>query len=219
MSSITLSVIDGEDYEAADFRCVAGEDLTITLRLIDSSGAAVSLAGKSVVLGWEDRETAAAKRYPVPGDSSGIATWSFTPQQTIPLVGGCTHFDVVVEHRTERDQTVPVCTASFSRSIAPLPTAIYYGEGEAGLTSVATLAESTAYLGFPFSVQVSPVAQYVYLAWPATWGNAYVTVDGFEFDAISVQTIAVGGVSYKLLQSTNALTSTGMDIDVIEDTS
>jgi hypothetical protein len=217
MITIPLAVTSGTELESADFRCVAGEDLTITLTVTDSAGAAVSLAGYSVVLGWEGPAGDTPVRYPVAGDSTGIVSWTFTAQETHLLSRDRARFDVVLESGTARDRITAVCSAYFVDTVTPLPTAVYSGVGVAGLTSVSTLTASTAYSDFPFSATVSPAAQYVYLAWPAAWGNADVTVDGLPAAMGAPQTITVSGVSYKLSQSIHALTATNMDLDAVED--
>jgi len=93
---------------------------------------------------------------------------------------------------------------------------VYYGVGIAGLTSVATLqyddTHSSLYLTTP---ALAPTAQKAYVSYPVAWGPAEIYVDGLrQTGAFTSTTITVGAASYYLYESTDLLTTTGLELEL-----
>jgi hypothetical protein len=93
---------------------------------------------------------------------------------------------------------------------------IYYGVGVAGLTSVSTLLYDDTHSALYFTTPaMSPTAQKAYVSYPVAWGPAEVFVDGLrQTGAFSSSTITVGAASYYLLESTDLLTTTALELEL-----
>lgn len=105
---------------------------------------------------------------------------------------------------------VTVISPDLFRVDTPTPTC-YYGSGATGRTNLVGLTAHTA----PLSFLISPSNEKVYVAIPASLGTATVRLDGFEVDTLAPVAVVSGGVSYNLIETTNALTGTDMDFAVI----
>lgn len=217
MITINLAVVYGAELEEDSYRAVAGEDLTVSLRVTNSDGTVHGLTGKRVVLGWESTMGGAPERRTVAGDSTGVAEFVFTPTDTHALANRWARFEVFLESGTARDRIVGVSRVTFPNTITPIPTMVYAGSSASALTDVSTLTEIDDITGFPFSVTLSPVAQYCYVAWPKSWGAADATCNGFPAGFTAPSTIQIESVDYYLAKTTQPLTATDIDFDFVED--
>jgi hypothetical protein len=211
---ITLNYAVGTASAIPTERCPAGETLTIDLVCVDAAGIALDLTGYTIVLGWQAPHTGIAARYEVTGGSTGLASWTFGAGATLVLEALRAYLDVWLEDDATgtRERIIPRGTVYFDDAIAPPDYALcYYGVGTAGKTNVTGLSEyESANLNLSFTV--APTAQKVYFAHPTSYGTPDLTVEGFAFDALAASTITVGGVSYKLIESTNLLTSASLTV-------
>jgi hypothetical protein len=214
---INIKSVEGEEQPVELYKCPAGEDLIIRVECVDTDGfTPIDQSGSTMVMGWAAPMNDPAIRIEHPGSSGGISTFAFTASQTQVLEFKRARFDLWTETGTTRFRVVGVNTVSFCEGIAP-PEAnlIYYGVGPAGLTSVAQLTEA-AETSLDLTFTVSPSHEKVYFAWETVLGTPVIEHDGFELDALPVQSITVNGVAFSMIESTNHLTATSLDFVVTE---
>lgn len=92
---------------------------------------------------------------------------------------------------------------------------VYFGVGVAGLTSVSTLQYNDLNSSLPFTTTtLAPTAEKAYVSFPVAWGAAHLYVDGLDqTSAFARSTITVGATNYYLYESTQLLTTTGLEIE------
>lgn len=216
--NISLSYVAGATSAIPVARCPAGETLTLSLACVDASGAALDLTGYTVVLGWQAPHTGIAARYEVVGDDTGEAEWTFGAGATLALEHLRAYLDVWLEDDADgtRERIIPRGAVYFDDAIAPPDYALcYYGVGSAGRTNVTGLNEyESANLNLSFTV--APTAQKVYFAHPASYGTPTLTVEGSALSTLAASLITVGGVSYKLIESTALITSASYTVVSVE---
>jgi hypothetical protein len=207
------------DYpQAADCKCAAGEDLTISLVCLGDDGLALDMTGKTIVLGWDDdADGVGVRSQTAAGDATGLTSFAVSTNETWALrdIGGA-RFDVWAEWGESRRQLIPQSTLAIQGAVAPPPAdVIYYGVGVAGLTSVATLTLSEA-TSLDLTCTVSPAAQKFYLAWGIDIGTPVVTMSGHSVAMLTATAIHVDGRDFWLAESTDLHTGTDLPFVITE---
>lgn len=86
----------------------------------------------------------------------------------------------------------------------------YYGVGAAGLNSVDTFASGGPRRELGYDAIVNATAQKFYTVYPASWGHAFVTLDGFPVDMLPGRAVTIEGAAYALLESVDSATGTNL---------
>jgi hypothetical protein len=215
VTTILVTHSDGDDPSEYAGRCAAGANLTIRVSLFAADGTTPrDLTNKLVVLGWAAPSTVPANRYEEIA-VAGVAAYDFSVTQTQALEFESAKFDVWVESLDShtRERVVGVSVVAFDEGIAPpRENSYYYGVGEPGLSSVATLT-SAALLGV-FTFTVSPVSQKVYFVHPTSVVIASILHNGLPLGVLPSRSITVEGIAYTVIESTWELTYPDLDFIV-----